>query len=125
MMSRSNSLRRLIMTNLKTVCNDVYYKRADDDKIYPHVVFNLMRANTGDLSRKDFIVAVDIWDKDNQERNEEHADAVEDAFSNKNMPQEDILPTFFTESRRNVEDEDKSINHIQVEISVQLYEKER
>lgn len=123
-MSRTNDLRKLIQSELKKVCNNVYYKVADEDAIYPHIVFKLKSINTGDLSRSDFELQIDLWDNKSSEFAISNlADSVEDLLKTANLPNETILPTFYTNSRFDVEDEDKAIRHIQISMQVQLYER--
>lgn len=123
-MSRSNSLRKLIQGQLKTEYEEVYYLQAKENAMFPHCVFLLQSINTGDLSRSDYYLQVDLWDKSSSSFNiEEMADKVEDLLKTKNLPQTDILPTIFTESRKAVIDDDKKIKHLQLAFTVQLYER--
>lgn len=123
-MSKTNDLRKLIQTKLKTIMSDVYYEVADRDALYPHIVFDLSFVNLGDLSRQDYQVVIDIWDKGTSAvRVEEVADTIESMFNNLNNPTDSILPTFFIESKRVVIDEDKKIRHRQIVLSVQNYER--
>jgi len=123
-MSRTNELRKLINSQLKTLYDEVYYLQANENAMYPHCVFLLESINTGDLSRSDFLLKIDLWDKSSSSYNiEESADKVEDLLKTKNLPQTGILPTIFTESRKTVVDDDKKIKHIQLDLTIQLYER--
>lgn len=123
-MSRTNDLRKLIQSELKKVCGRVYYKIADEDALYPHIVFKIKSINTGDLSRSDYELQIDLWDNKSHEYEMLNlADEVEDLLKTANLPNETILPTFYTNSRLNVDDEDKAIRHIQISMQVQLYER--
>lgn len=122
-MSRSNSLRKLINEQLKTMCDNVYYRIADSDNIYPHIVFDLRNINTGDIHRYDYTLQIDIWDRGNSMNAIEMADTVQSLFRAENLPQTDILPTFYTEMVKDVEDPDKDLKHIQIDVVVQMYEK--
>lgn len=123
-MSRTNELRKLINCQLKTLYDEVYYLKANENAMYPHCVFLLESINTGDLSRSDYLLKIDLWDKSSSSYNiEESADKVEDLLKTKNLPQTGILPTIFTESRRTVVDDDKKIKHIQLDLTIQLYER--
>lgn len=123
-MSRTNELRKLIKSQLKTLYDEVYYLQANENAMYPHCVFLLESINTGDLSRSDFLLKIDLWDKSSSSYNiEESADKVEDLLKTKNLPQTGILPTIFTESRKTVVDDDKKIKHIQLDLTIQLYER--
>lgn len=130
-MSKTNEIRKLIaskLTNEEFVkrygIKSVSYENADDDKVFPHIVFTLENINLGDLSRHDAILTIDIWDKsDSDNLAEDITDEIEKMFWAQNMPQNLILPTFFLENRRSVKDEDKKIRHKQLEISIQNYER--
>lgn len=126
-MSKTNSLRKLIASRLKTVCSNVYYRHADKDALYPHIVYLLKSINLGDLHRDDYLLEIDIWHKikngSEMAEIEDIADAVEAVFNNKNIPQEDILPTFYRDIRITVDDSDKTIEHRLVKIQIQNYER--
>lgn len=130
-MSRINNVRKLVQSILsnsaitaKHGIKCVSFEDADDDNLFPHIVFSFDTINLGDLSRKDLSLIIDIYDKsDSADLVEEIADDIEDMFNAKNLPQETILPTFYLENRRPVKDEDKKIRHRQIEIIVQNYER--
>ena len=68
-------------------------------------------------------VDIEVWTKSQIEAND-IVDKVEKLFDNVNLPQDDILPTFFVENIKEVPDEDKTIVHRHIELSVQNYERE-
>lgn len=129
-MGRSNNLRQLIQSILKQLCDNVYYEQADSEAMYPHIVFNFSKIDNGDLFRHDYLVDIDIWDKDDSGQGydakaiEDLADSVESMLQANNIPQSAILPTFFVVDRKKVDDEDKKIRHRKISVQVQLYEKE-
>ena len=49
------------------------------------------------------------------------ADSVEDLFHTENLPQENVLPTFYKIDRKSVDDPDKSIKHRLVRFQIQNY----
>ena len=120
--SKTNDLRKLIQTKLCSITPLVYYKVADEDALYPHIVHNINRVNQIVEHRDDVSVEIDIWTKSEYEAIE-LADAVEAALKNENLPQDTILPTFYMESRLDVADEDKTISHIRIIFNVQNYER--
>lgn len=126
-MSRTNDLRKAIqsvLVGLKSAYSikDIYYREADEKKMYPHIVYDLPNAMLVGLDRHDTIVNIDIYSKDNKEV-EDIADAVEDSLHVENLPQENILPTFFLENRQNIRDEDINVRHILLKFVVQNYER--
>lgn len=120
--SKTNDLRKLIQAKLCGITPLVYYKVADEDALYPHIVHNIERVNRIAEHRDDVLLEINIWTKSAFEANE-LADAVEATLKNKNLPQDTILPTFYLESRLDVADEDKTISHIQIIFNVQNYER--
>lgn len=120
--SKTNTLRKLIQENLKEITTFVYYRKANEDKMYPHIVHQMDKVNKLAEHRDDVSLVIDIWSKSDKEANE-MADKVEKKLDRENLPQESILPTFFLETRITVEDEDKSISHIQMTFTVQNYER--
>lgn len=121
---RTNDLKKLVQTKLKTLTTNVYHELADKDAVYPHIVFTFRRIDLQDLSRQDYILEVDVWDKEKDTtRIDNLADSVENLLQAKNLPQEHILPTFYLIDRRNILDEDKNIKHRQIQFQIQNYER--
>lgn len=120
--TRTNDLNKLIQTKLKTLVSNVYYEQANDDALYPHIVFSFRDINLGDLSRQDYILEVDVWDKGRSPyRVEELCDNVEDLLHCENLPQDRILPTFYKIDRKSIIDPDKNIKHRQIRFQIQNY----
>lgn len=121
---RTNDLIELIKTKLSTVASNVYYEVADEDALYPHVVFSFQQINLGDLSRQDYELDVDVWDKGEEtETVEKLCDSIEHLLHGANLPQKNILPTFYLIDRRILFDEDKEIRHRVVRFQIQNYER--
>ena len=124
MTMRTNDLKKLIQTKLKTVTSLVYHEIADEKALYPHIVFGFDRIDLEDLSRQDYVLVVDVWDKGNSTtRVDDLADSVENLLQAKNLPQENVLPTFYLMDERNVLDEDKAIKHKQIRFQIQNYDR--
>ena len=122
-MSKTATLRKLITTNLQTVQGGTYHRKAPNDADFPYKTFTLNSVSFVD-ARDDFDLCVDIWHRGDWKVVEEIADQIEKLFQNENLPQSTILPTFFRENRYNLEDPDKTLQHIQLRFLVQLYELE-
>ncbi len=121
-MSKTAELRQLITAQLNTASGITYYRDAPDDAKYPYKTFELTAANLGDINRDDIDLCVDIWDHStNCKAVEIIADEIENLFNAKNLPQPGILPTFFRDSRYQVTEDDKTIQHIQLHFLVHNY----
>ena len=117
---RTNDLIELIKTKLSTVASNVYYEVADEGALYPHVVFSFQQINLGDLSRQDYELDVDVWDKSEETETVENlCDSIEPLLHGANLPQKNILPTFYLIDRRILFDEDKEIRHRVVRFQIQ------
>lgn len=124
-MSKTLALRKLIKAKLDEVQGETHHRRAPEDAAYPYKTFILNRVNLGDLSRDDFDLQVDIWDRAADPKQiEEIADQLETLFNAANLPQATIYPTFYREGRITVDDPDKDIQHLLLTFIIQLYEVE-
>lgn len=122
--TRTNDLKKLIQTKLKTLTTNVFFEQATDNALYPHIVFDFRTIDLGDLARQDYILEVDVWDKGTSTTKvDELADKVEDLLQAKNLPQTNILPTFYKIDRRSIIDTDKSIKHRLIKFQIQNYER--
>ncbi len=123
-MGKTAALRKLIQEQLSRTPGSVHHRRAPQSARYPYKVYSLRDVSFVD-ARDDFILYVDIWNNaEDQTVAEEIADQIEHQLDRANLPQKTILPTFFREARRNPDDPDKSLQHIELTFRVQLYEKE-
>lgn len=121
---RTNDLKKLIQTKLKTITTNVFHEIADENALYPHIVFGLRTINLDDLSRQDYILDVDVWDKSQSTVDIDNmCDSIENLLQGNNLPQESILPTFYLIDRKSLIDEDKSILHRLIRFQIQNYER--
>lgn len=120
--TRTNDLKKLIQEKLKTLTTNVYFEQATDNALYPHIVFNFRTIELGDLSRQDYVLEVDVWDKGTSTYGvDELADKVEDLLHCENLPQTNILPTFYKIDRKAILDTDKQIKHRLIRFQIQNY----
>lgn len=120
--TRTNDLKILLTTKLKTLTTNVFFEQATDDKLYPHVVFSFRQIDLGDLWRQDYILEIDVWDKGTSTTQvDELSDKIEDLLQGKNLPQDRILPTFYKMDRKSILDSDKSIKHRLIRFQIQNY----
>lgn len=121
-MARTNDLKKLIQGKLLTLTANVYHEQARDNALYPHIVFAFKEVNLGDISRQDYILEIDVWDKGTLTTTvDDLADSVEDLFHTENLPQENILPTFYKIDRKAILDPDKTIKHRIIRFQIQNY----
>lgn len=122
--TKTNALKKLVQTKLKTLTTNVYHEIANEDAMYPHIVFEFRRIDLGDLSRQDYILEINVWDKQKSStRVDELADNVESLLQAQNLPQNTILPTFYLIDRQNIPDEDKEIKRRRIQFQIQNYER--
>lgn len=120
-MSKTNSLRKIIQSKIDSVVS-CYYRTADPDALFPHAVYDFENIDLGDINRDDLILIVDLWDKGSDTSGlEEMADQIEEMFNAANLPNEEVLPTFYRISRKPVDDEDKTIMRRQLKFQIQNY----
>lgn len=124
-MVNTNDLRKFIFNTLKTLCDNVYFDLADEDKVFPHIVFSFQTIDNNDLSRSDIYMDIDVWGRQEEAVEFENlCDLVERTFSYNNAPQDTNLPTFYNINRVNVIDEDKTLKHRTIEVLIQNYTRE-
>lgn len=120
---RTNDLKKLIQTQLKTKYDNVFFKQGQQSKMFPSVVYNLRSVDLGDLSRKDYILEIDVWTKgESTYAIDNMTDIICDLLQAENLPQTTILPVFYLIDSRAILDEDKEINHRLIRFQVQLYD---
>ncbi len=121
---RTNDLKELVQAKLGTLDVSVYHEMAIDTAMYPHIVFSFERIELGDLSRQDYVLDVDLWDKtEDTTVVDDLADSVENLLQAENLPQDNVLPTFYLIDRKNILDPDKYIKHRLVRFQIQNYER--
>ena len=120
--TKTNDLKKLIQTKLKTLTTNVFFENATDNALYPHCVFSFNTVDLGDLSRQDYILYIDVWDKGkNSTAVDELCDKIETLLQGGNIPQTRILPTFYLMDRKSIPDEDKQIRHRLIRFQIQNY----
>lgn len=120
-MSKTNSLRKIIQSNICKIVKS-YYRIADAKATFPHAVYDFESIDLGDMNRDDLILIVDLWGKGKDTSQiEEMADQIEAIFNAANMPGEEVLPTFYRISRKPIDDEDKTLIRRQLKFQIQNY----
>lgn len=124
-MSKTKALRKLIKEKMQTVPGETYHKNAPKDATYPYKTFTLSSVAFPNPDRDDLDLEVDLWDRaPDPKALEDIADAIEAIFNGKIYPEPPLYPAFFRENRYDLEDPDKTLQHIQLRFLVQLHEME-
>lgn len=120
-MSKTNALRKIIQSNIKSIVKS-YYRVADAKADFPHAVYDFENIDLGDINRDDLILIIDIWGKGKDTSQiEEIADQIEAMFNAANLPNDEVLPTFYRISRKPIDDEDKTLIRRQLKFQIQNY----
>ena len=121
-MSKTNALRKIIQAKIDSVVS-CYYQTADAKEENQYAVYDFENIDLGDLHRDDLILVVDIWGKGKDTSPiEEIADKIEKMFNAANLPNNDVLPTFYRIGRKPIPDEDKTLIHRQLKFQIQNYD---
>lgn len=122
-----NDLRLLIESRLNSIKTqygiaDIGYRRASDQKVYPHVVWDITTTQPMDMGRNDYMIDFHVWGR--IESNVfDIMDAIRDLLMFWNSPTDSILPTFYEMSGGMIDDPDKTLIHGVVRVQCQVYEK--
>lgn len=120
-MSKTIALREIIHEKINTIVKS-YYRIADAKAIFPHAVYDFESIDLGDIYRDDLVLIIDIWGKGKDTSEiEEIADKIEAMLNASNLPQEEVLPTFYRISRKPIDDEDKTLIRRQLKFQIQNY----
>jgi hypothetical protein len=110
---------------MRTVPGGTYHRTAPKDATYPYKVFTLSSVAFPNSDRDDLELEVDLWARGQDLKVlEDIADDIEALFNGKIYPAPPIYPAFFRENRYDLEDPDKTLQHIQLRFLVQLHETE-
>ena len=126
-MAMINDLRRLVDLRLNSIkteygIKDIGYRLASDQKVYPHVVWDITTITPADMGRSDVLLDFHVWGK-KEDDVFRIMDAIRDLLMFRNDPQHTILPTFYEQSEGTVDDPDKTLVHGVVRMQCQVYER--
>lgn len=126
-MAMINDLRRLVDLRLNSIkteygIKDIGYRLASDQKVYPHVVWDITTITPADMGRSDVLLDFHVWGK-KEDDVFRIMDAIRDLLMFRNDPQQTILPTFYEQSEGTVDDPDKTLVHGVVRMQCQVYER--
>lgn len=122
---KTKALRKLITETMQTAPGGTYHRTAPKDATYPYKVFRLSSVAFSIFDRDDVELEIELWNRSQDPKIlEDIADQIEDLFHDKILPAPPIYPAFFRENRYDLEDPDKTLQHIQLRFTVQLHEME-
>ena len=121
-----NDLRKLIDTKLNSIKTtygiaDIGYRLASNQKLFPHVVWDITTISPTDMGRFDVTLDFHVWGKDETDVFN-IMDGIRSLMMFLNAPNSKILPTFYDMSSGIIEDPDKTLVHGVVRIQCQVYE---
>lgn len=124
-MGKTQELKKTIKTLLDEVEGETYQKHAPDDAGFPYKVFQIESIDLGDIYRDDFVLEINVWDKnESTEMVDNITDEIEEMLNALNHPTPENLPTFYRISRKEIDDPDKSLKRNLIKFQVQNYERE-
>ena len=124
-MSKTKTLRKLVNEKLQTVPGGTYHKQAPKEAAYPYKTFILASVAFPNSDRDDLELEIDLWDRSPDPKTlEDIADQIEAIFNGQIYPEPPIYPAFYRENRYDLDDPDKTLQHIQLRFLVQLHETE-
>ncbi len=119
-----NSLLKIVKNHLKTKHDRVYHEEAPNNAKYPYIVFEITQGLKNSM-RDDLILMVDIWDRNKDTMPiEDLTDTIDKLFHEANLPSENVLPTFYRETRLKVDDPDKTLKRRQLRFAIHTYFRE-
>ena len=125
-MAMINDLTTLITVRLNSIkteygITEIGYRIASDQKMFPHVVWDITTITPTDMGRYDFLLDFHVWGKE-EGPVFDIMDAIKDLLRFWNNPTETIMPTFYEMSEGTVDDPDKTLIHGVVRMQCQVYE---
>lgn len=122
----TNDIRILVDSRLNSIktsygIKDIGYRLASDQKVYPHVVWDITTTTPADMGREDYLIDFHVWGKE-EIGVFQIMDAIKDLFMFRNVPTNTILPTFYEMSAGTIEDPDRTLAHGVVRMQCQVYE---
>nr|DAL46933.1 MAG TPA_asm: hypothetical protein [Caudoviricetes sp.] len=116
---------------LKNILNSlvdvkVFNDRSRKDSIYPYVVMDSSNISTQLYPRVDVDLTLNIWDKSqNYIKVNEIADIIQSALNRNSKVADNITATFYLNTRKNVDDEDKELKRVYMLFDVEIYQAEK
>ena len=104
----------------------VFNDRSRKSSAYPYVVMDSSNISTQLYPRVDVDLVLNIWDKSqNYIKVNEIADIIQSALNRNSKVADNITATFYLNTRKNVDDEDKELKRVYMLFDVEIYQAEK
>ena len=104
----------------------VFNDRSRRDSIYPYLVMDSSNISTQLYPRIDVDLELNVWDKSqNYIKVNEIADIIQSALNRNSKVADNITATFYLNTRKNVDDEDKELKRVYMLFDVEIYQAEK
>lgn len=101
----------------------VFNDRSRKDSVYPYVVIDSSNISTQLYPRIDVDLELNIWDKNqNYVKVNEIADIIQSALNRTSKVADNITATFYLNTRKNMDDEDKELKRVYMLFDVEIYQ---
>ena len=104
----------------------VFNDRSRSDSIYPYLVMDSSNISSQLYPRVDVDLEINVWDKSqNYIKVNEIADIIQSALNRNSKVADNITATFYLNTRKNVDDEDKELKRVYMLFDVEIYQDEK
>lgn len=104
----------------------VFNDRSRKDSNYPYLVMDSSNISTQLYPRVDVDLELNVWDKSqNYIKVNEIADIIQSALNRNSKVADNITATFYLNTRKNVDDEDKELKRVYMLFDVEIYQFEK
>lgn len=104
----------------------VFNDRSRKDSVYPYIVIDSSNISTQLYPRIDVDLELNIWDKNqNYVKVNEIADIIQSVLNRTSKVADNITATFYLNTRKNMDDEDKELKRVYMLFDVEIYQFEK
>lgn len=121
--NKTEEIRKTVKTLLGESGGKAYHRNAPDNAAFPYKTYKVNTIQLGDeAGRDDGTVTVDIWDyAQSPNKIEKIADEIEKSFNHRHISNDAVLISFYNYIRNLLDDPDRKIQHIQLQIQYKSY----
>lgn len=121
--NKTEEIRKTVKTLLGESGGKAYHRNAPDNVVFPYKTYKVNTVQLGDeAGRDDGTVTVDIWDyAQSPNKIEKIADEIEKSFNHRHISNNAVMISFYNYIRNLLDDPDRKIQHIQLQIQYKSY----